>query len=170
VWLRIPKTASSKGLEAGPAFDRSRKQIGHARSVIDQSKFDTYILYGLPLPLLRHGGGRAGLRGAGQSDRIVLRTRRKWIHDFVYRSRVTMTNQQKLVDIFSGSLGIAAESITDDLKYNSIPEWDSIGHMTLVTGVETEFDVMLDTSDIIDMSSVRIAKEILARYGVSFEE
>lgn len=81
-----------------------------------------------------------------------------------------MTNQQKLVEIFSGSLGIAAETVTDDLKYNSIPEWDSIGHMTLVTGVETEFDIMLDTSDIIDMSSVRIAKEILARYGVSFEE
>jgi acyl carrier protein len=81
-----------------------------------------------------------------------------------------MTNQQKLVDIFSGSLGVAAENITDDLKYNSIPEWDSIGHMTLITGVETEFDIMLDTNDIIDMSSVRIAKEILVKYGVSFEE
>jgi acyl carrier protein len=81
-----------------------------------------------------------------------------------------MTNQEKLVEIFSGSLGVAAESITDDLKYNSIPEWDSIAHMTLVTEVETKFDIMLDTSDIIDMSSVRIAKEILGKYGVSFRE
>jgi acyl carrier protein len=81
-----------------------------------------------------------------------------------------MRNEQKLVEIFSGSLGVAAENITDDLKYNEIPEWDSIGHMSLVTEVESTFDIMLDTSDIINMSSVRIAKEILAKYGVSFEE
>jgi acyl carrier protein len=81
-----------------------------------------------------------------------------------------MKNRQKLVEVFSGSLGIAAESVTDELEYNSIPEWDSVGHMTLVTGMETEFDIMLDTNDIIDMSSVGIAKEILVRYGVAFEE
>jgi acyl carrier protein len=84
--------------------------------------------------------------------------------------RSAMKNRQKLVEVFSGSLGIAAESVTDELEYNSIPEWDSVGHMTLVTGMETEFDIMLDTNDIIDMSSVGIAKEILVRYGVAFEE
>lgn len=81
-----------------------------------------------------------------------------------------MTNHEKLVDIFSESLGIGAEQVNDDLKYNEIVEWDSIGHMTLVTELETRFDIMLDTNDIVDMSSVRISKEILRKYGISFEE
>jgi len=80
-----------------------------------------------------------------------------------------MRNHQMLVEIFSESLGIEQEKVTDDLKYNSIPEWDSVGHMVLVAGLESKFNIMLDTNDIVDMSSVGIAKEILAKYGVSFE-
>lgn len=80
-----------------------------------------------------------------------------------------MKNQQKLVEIFSGSLGVGAIKVTDELKYNSIPEWDSVGHMALVAELENGFDIMLDTDDIIEMSSVGIAKRILERYGVSFE-
>lgn len=78
-------------------------------------------------------------------------------------------NHQQFVEIFSGSLGVPTDRITSDLQYNEIPEWDSIAHMALVTELETRFDIMLDTNDIIDMSSVAIAKEILKKYGVLFE-
>jgi hypothetical protein len=40
--------------------------------------------------------------------------------------------------------------------------------MALVAGLETEFNVMLDTDDIIAMSSVAVAKQILHKHGVSF--
>ncbi|ACM92125.1 hypothetical protein NAMH_1601 [Nautilia profundicola AmH] len=36
--------------------------------------------------------------------------------------------------------------------------------MTLVAAIEDEFDIMLDTDDIIDMSSFAKAKEIVAKY------
>ena len=81
-----------------------------------------------------------------------------------------MLNEKKLVEVFSGALGIGAETINDDLKYNGIPEWDSVAHMALVAELEAIFNIMLDTNDIIDMSSVRTAKEILEKYGVSFKE
>jgi acyl carrier protein len=80
-----------------------------------------------------------------------------------------LSTEQQLLKIFSGSLGIDADAITDNLKYNDIPEWDSMGHMALVTELETAFDIMLDTDDIIDMSSFGLVKEILKKYGVSFE-
>jgi acyl carrier protein len=80
-----------------------------------------------------------------------------------------LSTEQQLLKIFSGSLGIDADAITDNLKYNDIPEWDSMGHMALVTDLETAFDIMLDTDDIIDMSSFGLVKEILKKYGVSFE-
>jgi acyl carrier protein len=40
--------------------------------------------------------------------------------------------------------------------------------MSLVALIESEFDIMLDTNDIIDMSSVGKAKSILGKYGVTF--
>ena len=53
-----------------------------------------------------------------------------------------------------------------NLKYNDIPEWDSIGHMTLMSALETEFSITLDTDDIIDFSSFERGKEILKKYKV----
>lgn len=67
---------------------------------------------------------------------------------------------------FAEALGIEEETVEDALEYNSIPEWDSIAHMKLVAAIETAFDIMLDTEDIIDMSSFKKAKEIAKKYGV----
>ncbi len=77
-------------------------------------------------------------------------------------------NSARLIQTFARSLGIDAAIVGDDLTYNTIPEWDSVGHMALVADLENEFGVMLDTDDIIDMSSVPKAKAILGKYGVSF--
>ena len=79
-----------------------------------------------------------------------------------------MSNQDKLVKAFSEGLGIAPERVVDELQYNSIKEWDSVAHMSLVAILEETFDIMLDTDDIINMSSVGKAKEILGKYGVEF--
>ncbi|GIU51260.1 acyl carrier protein [Shewanella sairae] len=73
-------------------------------------------------------------------------------------------NQEKLIQCFVSALAIDGALVTDELKYNSIPQWDSTAHMMLVAELEAEFDVMLDTDDIIDMSSVAKAKTILAKY------
>jgi acyl carrier protein len=78
------------------------------------------------------------------------------------------SSEQKLSDCFVDSLGLEAGSITDSLGYNTIPQWDSIGHMALIAEMEKVFDVTLDTDDIISMSTVKKAKEILGKYGVSF--
>jgi acyl carrier protein len=78
-------------------------------------------------------------------------------------------NDAKLRECFTRALGLAPERVTDDLQYNSVKEWDSVGHMVLVAEIEGAFDVMFDTDDILGMSSVAKAREILARYGVGFD-
>ena len=50
-----------------------------------------------------------------------------------------------------------------NLEYNQIPEWDSIGHMTLISGLEESFKITIDTDDIIDFSSYEKGKEILTK-------
>lgn len=79
-----------------------------------------------------------------------------------------MNNNQKLYAAFAQALTIEQDKVRDDLAYNTIAEWDSVGHMALVAEIENAFDVMMDTDDIVDLSSVGKAREILRKYHISF--
>ncbi len=76
-------------------------------------------------------------------------------------------NHDKMIAAFAAALNIDASMVKDELAYNTIPEWDSTAHMALIAELEDVFDIMLDTDDIIDMSSVTKAKEIIQKYGVA---
>lgn len=77
-------------------------------------------------------------------------------------------NETRLKKCMAESLGLAPDQITDALAYNSVKQWDSVAHMALVAALESEFNVMLDTDDIIAMSSVAVARDILRKHGVAF--
>ena len=65
-------------------------------------------------------------------------------------------------DINSGALG-------PGLKYESIQEWDSIGHMGLIAELEDSFDISMEMDDIIDFSSYKKGIELIAKYGVELK-
>ena len=77
-----------------------------------------------------------------------------------------MNNNQKYQDIFIKSLSINSDKFNENIKYNEIPEWDSIGHMTLMSGLEEGFGITMDTDDIVDFSSFQKGIEILKKYKV----
>ena len=80
-----------------------------------------------------------------------------------------MSNMSRLIETFRAGLNLAADVDVPTLRYNEIKEWDSVGHMALVGALEEAFDVMLDTDDVLDMSSFDKAVEILGKYDVDFE-
>ena len=84
------------------------------------------------------------------------------------KNEETIMSEIKLKQIFSNVFELSDDASIDSLEYRSIPLWDSIGHMALIAAIDQEFDVMLDTQDIIDMSSYKKTKEILSNYGVNF--
>ena len=61
---------------------------------------------------------------------------------------------------------INEESLDSDIKYNSIPEWDSIGHMGLIAELEDSFEISMEMDDIIDFSSYEKGIEILKKYDI----
>lgn len=79
-----------------------------------------------------------------------------------------MENHKKLQDAFSRGLNIEVSKIQDSLKYQSIPEWDSISHMVLISEIEEEFGISIETDDVIDLSSFKQAKKILSKYNIIF--
>jgi acyl carrier protein len=73
----------------------------------------------------------------------------------------------RLIDCFVRTFGIDRDQAANfKLAYQSIPEWDSVGHMSLVAEIECTFDIRLDTNDIIGMSDVSKAIEIVQKHGV----
>ena len=77
-----------------------------------------------------------------------------------------MNNKKKYIEIFTKSLSIDIKKFNEKIKYNDIPEWDSIGHMTLMSELEEGFDISIDTDDIIDFSSFKKGIQILKKYKV----
>tara|TARA_Y100001970_G_C14221647_1_gene853042 strand:+ start:140 stop:376 length:237 start_codon:yes stop_codon:yes gene_type:complete len=77
-----------------------------------------------------------------------------------------MKNKEKYKEIFVKALSIDKKKFDEKLKYNDIPEWDSIGHMTLMSALEDGFKISIETDDIIDFSSFKKGIQILKKYKI----
>lgn len=75
-------------------------------------------------------------------------------------------NKEKYIDAFVNALSIERKAFNENIKYNEIPEWDSIGHMTLISALEEQYKISFDTDDIVDFSSFEKGIEILKKYKV----
>ena len=71
--------------------------------------------------------------------------------------------------VFIDSFGINQDQL-DDLKYQDISEWDSVGHMGLMGSLEEAFKIEMDIDDIIDFSSYKKGIEILSKYNILFND
>ncbi len=77
-----------------------------------------------------------------------------------------MTKMEKYKEAFKEALELEDSQLTDELAFDSIPEWDSVGHMRLMAAIEDAFDIMFETEDIMDFGSLGKGKEILKKYDV----
>ena len=76
-----------------------------------------------------------------------------------------MTNLEKYNEPFTTTFGIGQYAL-EELEYQGIAAWDSVGHMQLIAALEEAFDIMFDTDDIIDLNSYKVGKQMLAKYEV----
>ena len=77
-----------------------------------------------------------------------------------------MDNKDKYKNAFIEAFSIDENKLKKNLEYNTIPEWDSIGHMSLIGNLEEAFKISMETDDIIDLSSYNKGLEILKKYKV----
>tara|TARA_X000001036_G_C20509971_1_gene737662 strand:- start:694 stop:930 length:237 start_codon:yes stop_codon:yes gene_type:complete len=78
-----------------------------------------------------------------------------------------MENLKKYQKVFIDSLNIDIKKFNQKLQYNEIPEWDSIGHMTLISNLETAFKITIDNEDVLDFSSFKKGMQILKKYKIN---
>lgn len=79
-----------------------------------------------------------------------------------------MTNREKLNNVLCKTFRVE-ESQLRDLQFGS-NNWDSIGHITMVTELEAAFSISISSEDIMKMSTYNeIVKLLEESYGVNFE-
>lgn len=70
-----------------------------------------------------------------------------------------MSNVDQLI---ARALGIAEDRVTDGLEYQSIREWDSLGHVSLLVAIEQEYGVEIDDDLTLGLRSVAAVREFAA--------
>ena len=72
-----------------------------------------------------------------------------------------MSTLERIAKLFEDILDGDSGSISKDTVPDDVPGWDSVGHMSLVSGLEEEFGVEFDVDDIMEMSTVARIVEIV---------
>ena len=77
-------------------------------------------------------------------------------------------NLDKTKSIFLEVLDLPPGVDLYSIRFAEVEAWDSLAHMVLVGELEEQFDVMLDTDDVLNMSDLNMAVKILEKLGVDF--
>ncbi|MCB2308226.1 acyl carrier protein [Clostridium estertheticum] len=78
-----------------------------------------------------------------------------------------MSNLEKLNKVIRDVFDIKKiEDINDDMGPDEIENWDSLGHVELITNLEEVFDIALNVVDISRMYTIGDIKKIVGKYGI----
>lgn len=72
----------------------------------------------------------------------------------------------KYNNVFITIFKTTESELNENFFAKNVDNWDSITHLSLITALEDEFDIMIDTEDLLELRSYEIGKQILAKYDV----
>ena len=70
-------------------------------------------------------------------------------------------------EVVARAFHLDPSEVTDQSSRETVAGWDSMGHLSLITGLEEEFRVSIAIADAMEMTSVQHIKRILKDYGVA---
>lgn len=74
---------------------------------------------------------------------------------------MNIDDRTKLFAIIARTLEISADRVSEDLAAGSIPQWDSLGHLGLISAIEEGFDVSFDVDELFEVETVGDFIELL---------
>lgn len=70
--------------------------------------------------------------------------------------------EEKIKEIISQLFGIEKSRILDNSSQETIEQWDSLGHLNLITSLEEEFQVQFNEEEISQMLNLKLIVEIIS--------
>lgn len=77
-----------------------------------------------------------------------------------------MSNLEKYNDIFVQVFGADIAQLGDNYSKETVPAWDSVHQLNIISLMEETFDLMLDPEDIMACTSYNAGKEILDKNDI----
>lgn len=77
-----------------------------------------------------------------------------------------MSNIEKYNEAFISTFDVDSSQLNNSLSKDTVPNWDSVRQLALVSKLEDAFDVFFDTEDLIQMISYSRGIEILKKYDI----
>ena len=71
--------------------------------------------------------------------------------------------KNELKKIFSEVFEVDINDV-ENIEYQSVEAWDSIGHMMMISEIESKFSVSIDMDDVVVISNFAECVEILNKY------
>ena len=72
--------------------------------------------------------------------------------------------------IFCEMFGLDNDFETESVARKNISDWDSVGHIALISKLEENYNIFLDVEDILKFDSFEMGITILKKYGIIFDE
>ena len=81
-----------------------------------------------------------------------------------------MKKKEAYSAIFEEIFNVDKSRLNENFNFNVVENWDSLTHLSLITALEDEFDVMFETNDILHFGGYQNGMKILEKYGIDFTE
>lgn len=72
--------------------------------------------------------------------------------------------EERIKKVVCDSIRISEDVYNYELAAGDIPEWDSIGHVTILQAIEAEFEIAFDVGDAIDIEDVEDLVAMVKKY------
>ena len=64
--------------------------------------------------------------------------------------------------VVAGVLNVPVTSVTDDLEFNGVPQWDSLNHVNLMLKLEEVYGVTVGEDEMVELTSVRAIRAFVS--------
>ena len=71
-----------------------------------------------------------------------------------------------LLEFISETFTIEKDNISLETSPGDFPEWDSLGHLNLLTGLEEKFNISFDMEETMSIQSIQDLKNTLESKGI----
>lgn len=81
-----------------------------------------------------------------------------------------MSKKKAYSGVFKEIFNVDESALNEEFNFSDVGAWDSLTHLSLITALEDEFEVMFETDDILHFIGYINGMKILEKYGVDFTE
>jgi len=75
-----------------------------------------------------------------------------------------MKNQERVFKAISKALEVKQEMLSEDTAIGDFPNWDSMGHLIIISALEKEFDIKFDPEDMMEFEDIGDMIEAINNY------